>query len=188
MKLIFGTSSKWRRAVFDTLGIDYTVMAADIDEKAIRHNNPSELTLLIAKAKAEELLKQISEPAILLTFDQVVVCNGEILEKPENEEELRRFWKSYIDYQAETVSAVVVTNTVTGKQVSGVDVAKTFFKDISEEMLDELIKNDDMYTSCGGFMVEYPPTDPFIDRIEGEMDSIKGIPIKLTQELIEQVK
>jgi len=187
MKTIFGTSSVWRRAVFDKLGIPYVIMAADIDEKAIRCDNPSDLTLAIAKAKADKLLQQIKESAILLTFDQVTVCNGKIYEKPESKMELRNFLLSYQHYPAETVSAVVVTSTVTGAQVSGVDMAKTFFKPIPEDVIEGLLSNADMYTSCGGFMVDYPPLDPYIDKIEGTVDSVKGLPIELLLCLIGQV-
>lgn len=184
MKIIFGTSSKWRRQFFDEFGFDYEIMSADIDEKAIRFSDPTELTLAIAKAKATKLLKRIKETAILITFDQVVVCNGAIYEKPKDEAQLREFWENYKKYPAETVSAVVVTNTSSGQQVSGVDIAKTFFAPLPEEVLSKLAKNPDAYTFSGGFVINYPLTDPYIEKIEGAIDSIVGIPIELTKRLI----
>ena len=41
------------------------------------------------------LINELFRNAILLTFDQVVVCDGQLREKPENEEELREFLQSY---------------------------------------------------------------------------------------------
>ena len=49
-----------------------------------RDPNPKQLTLKIARAKAEALLEKVKQPAILITSDQVIVCAGEIREKPES--------------------------------------------------------------------------------------------------------
>jgi predicted house-cleaning NTP pyrophosphatase (Maf/HAM1 superfamily) len=56
-------------------------MHSDIDEKKIRHKDPRKLALAIAYAKADSLLPQITEPAVLITTDQAVVCNNKIIEK-----------------------------------------------------------------------------------------------------------
>jgi len=188
MKYVFGTSSKWRQQFFDQFGFDYTVMPAEIDERAIRLDDPKELTVAIAKAKTDALLKIITEPVILITFDQVVVCNGLIYEKPKNEAELRRFWKSYRKYHAQTYSAVVATDSASGQQLSGVDVAGVYFKTLPNKVLLRVLGSDDAYTTSGGFMVNCPLTDPYIKKIEGTIDSVMGIPMVLTQWLIQQLQ
>ena len=48
--------------------------AADIDERAIRHDDPKEMVKLIAAAKADEIVKKLSlkeKDVVLLTCDQV---------------------------------------------------------------------------------------------------------------------
>lgn len=72
------------------------------------------MVLLIAHAKAAALLPKIASPSILICSDQVIRCNGEVREKPENEEEARRFLKSYREHPAECINGVVVYNTGTG--------------------------------------------------------------------------
>ncbi len=61
LKIICGTSSKWRQKVLQNAGFDCRVMTADIDEKAIRHADPKIMPVLIAKAKAEAILKKLKE-------------------------------------------------------------------------------------------------------------------------------
>jgi septum formation protein len=89
------------------------------------------LTLKIANAKADALLSKVSEPSILITSDQVIVCNGVIREKPESvgtksfvsilihTDQCKEFLRSYSQYPAEAYSSVVMVNTKTGKRVSG---------------------------------------------------------------------
>lgn len=72
------------------------------------------MVFLIARAKAAALLPQVKEPSVLICSDQVIRCNGEVREKPVDEEEARRFLKSYRTYPAECINGVVVYNTETG--------------------------------------------------------------------------
>ena len=91
MKIILGSKSKGRKRMLEEMGIEFEVMVADINEKAIRFDDPKELVLALARAKAEVLKQKIPEPTILITSDQVVVWEGKIREKPENEKEARFF-------------------------------------------------------------------------------------------------
>lgn len=185
MKLILGSSSKWRRQILAAAGLEFTVMAPDFDEKSIRDPNPEKLVLALAKAKAEVLLPQIAEPACLITTDQVVVCNNEIFEKPVDANEAKRYMQSYNHYPAQTYTAVVVTNTVVGEQVSGVDIATVYFNQIPEEVMDSLIAKGEIFHCAGGFQIEglNGQLNPYIKKVEGEVDSVKGLPMKLLKKL-----
>lgn len=189
MKLILGSSSKYRRAVLEKNGYQFEVMSPDIDEKAIRTDNYYQLPLLLARAKGEALIPRISEEALVITSDQVVVCNGNLHEKPRDEQEARLFLSRYgLGHPAETVSAIVVTNTKNGKKAEGVDIAKTFYNVIPEEAIDAFVKNGDPYTKAGGFAIQSPILQPYMDRIEGTEDSIMGMPLKLLEELCARVQ
>jgi septum formation protein len=188
MKIILGSQSKGRRRVMENMGFEFEIMIANIDEKAIRFDDPKKLTLALANAKADALLPKILEPAILITSDQVVVSNKKILEKPENEIEARRFLRSYAKYPPQTVTAVVVTNTITKKRLGGVDIAKVIFKEIPDNIIDQIIKEGDFLTRAGGFSVEDPKLKNYIINIEGDINSVIGLPKKLTEELIKKVQ
>jgi septum formation protein len=187
MKLILGSQSVSRRLALESTGQVFDVMPADIDEKAIRSEDYEQLPVMIAKAKAAALLARLSVDAILITADQVVECAGEMREKPEDEVEARRFLASYATEPAQTNSAVVVTNTRTGEQVTGLDIAQTYFKPMSGEVVDLLIADGAILQAAGAFIIEHPLMAPYIDRIEGAPDSVMGLPLELTQRLIEAV-
>lgn len=187
MKIILGSQSAGRKKMLEEMGIEFEVMTANIDEKAIRNNDPKELVLDLAKAKAEALKSKIHEPAILITSDQVVVCNDEILEKPENKEDVKRYLKNYERYPAETFTSVVVTNLETGKQESGVDIATTYFVPFSDQEINELVKYDKVYTWAGGYDVDDEKFISHIKSIEGTRDSTMGLPKDLTKILINKV-
>jgi predicted house-cleaning NTP pyrophosphatase (Maf/HAM1 superfamily) len=65
--------------------------SADIDEQALgdRSADPNALVLLLARAKADAIREKLDrQSGLLVTCDQVVTCNGSILEKPQNASEV----------------------------------------------------------------------------------------------------
>eukprot|EP01040_Poterioochromonas_malhamensis_P017089 gene17090-19560_t len=111
LDFIFGTSSKFRKEIINQLGWSYTQMSPDIDEKAIRTDDPIDLPIKIAEAKAAAIIEQLKNNDIMtekliLTADQVVLFEQTIREKPLHDEEALQFLSSYSGKSVSTVSAI----------------------------------------------------------------------------------
>jgi septum formation protein len=184
MHIILGSQSSGRRELLSAMGYTFTVMPADIDERAIRSEDPGALTLALAHAKADALLPQIHEPALLITSDQVVVWQGTIREKPAHAEEARAFLRGYAEGPAETVTAVVVTHTATGVRQQGVDRATVWFRRIPEGVIAQVIARGEVFAHAGGFSITDPLLEPYIERMDGTAESVIGLPTALTRGLI----
>jgi len=117
----------------------------------------------------------------------VVVWTGAIREKPANETEAREFLRGYAVHPAETVSAVVVTDTRTNERCEGIDHAKVWFYPIPDTLTEELIKEGRIFTTAGGFLIEDPKFKPCIKHIEGTMKSVLGLPAELMKRLLKKV-
>lgn len=188
VQIILGSASKGRKEVLARMGYEFTVMAADIDERAIRFDDPKELTLALAHAKADALLSRIHEPTLLITSDQVVAWNGHIREKPENEMQAREYLRGYSLHPAETVTAVVITNTAVRKRREGVDVVRVSFFPIPEEVIHRFIKEGDPFSRAGGFSIKNPILKEYVERVDGAEDSVIGLPKELTERLMEEAQ
>ncbi|MDD5071193.1 MAG: Maf family protein [Patescibacteria group bacterium] len=188
MKIILGSGLKWRKAMLEKMGYDFEVVTADINEKAIRSNDYYVLPIKIARAKAEAIRQKIKEPVLLITADQVVLYNGELREKPKDERQAREFLLSYKKYPAEIINAVVVTNTASGKRAQGIDIAKAYFKEIPEEVIDKLVEMEDILNSAGGFLAEHELLQPYLKKYEGKEGNSLGLPKALTERLILEVQ
>lgn len=188
MKIILGSESRGRREIMERAGYVFDVIPAHIDEKAIRFSHPSALTLALALAKRDALLPRIGEPALLITSDQVVVYDGAIREKPVDVEEAERYLRTAHLLPSETVTAVAVTNTATGRSVAAVDTAKAYFRKIPEVVIAEYIRTGDAFTQSGGFDCEHPLIAPYVARLEGERESMVGLPIRLVRLLLEDAQ
>ena len=188
LKLILGSKSPARREILSSMGYEFTVLDPNIDEKAIRSDDPCELVLKLAHAKADALIERIDEDAILLTADQVVLCDNKILEKPNDLAEAREFFHHHSLAPAETVAAVVAVNTKNGRRESGVDIAKVYFKPFPEDVIDKILLDpSDVLSRAGGFSIENPIIKKYITRIDGATDSVMGMPKRLVVELLAKI-
>lgn len=186
MKLILGSSSKFRRQVMDELGLQYDTVSPDIDEKAIRFSDPDELVLAIANAKADAVCMHVHEPALVITSDQVVVWNGEIREKPTSIEQAREFIRSYSEHPAVIVNGMTVTNTETGKRVQGVEAMHAWYMPIPEIHVELLATHDNALLSAGGLRFENPIMQKFMIHTDGSRDIALGLPKKLLTKLLSE--
>lgn len=178
-------------------------VSADIDEKAIRHEDPKELVMALAHAKADAILGDPVKRAAMLggtedagpagvylvTCDQVVVHRGRILEKPESEAEARAMIRGYAEAPAMTVGSTVVTEVRRGVRKARVDVATIQFVEggLQEADVDALIAEGEVFWCAGGLMVEHDRVQPYVCGIEGGMDSVMGLRKESVVELISQL-
>ena len=187
MKLILGSSSKYRKDIMEKAGYVFEVLVPDIDEKLIENNNPYERPLVVARAKVEVLISQIKEPALLITSDVIAVCNGEVREKPNSIEEARIFLGEYSRGIGPVgVTAIVIYNTVTKEYFEGIDKAQVFFNEFPESVIEDFIENGDALGRAGGFGVQSPLLRPYVKKIEGDEESIVGMPVILLKKLLKQ--
>ncbi len=132
MRLLFATSSQWRRELFALYFPSEIVSSAkyanpDIDEKAIRDQDPIVMVQKIAEEKLQQgILKSDSDILngvdCVFTFDQVVICKGQVREKPQSAEEARAFLKSYSDgEEAICANGIVAYKVSNGQKIVGVD-------------------------------------------------------------------
>lgn len=151
-----------------------------------------EMPVLIAKAKADAIIKKHQmmdwkEPAILLTFDQIVLYRTNVREKPETRAEAVEFLSSYSNDAVSTVSAVVVTHIPSGIQMSSIDIATVYWKEIPDEVVERVVDRGVTMTSAGGFLVEDEDLNGLVKGIDRPVDSVMGMPVDLTKRLIADV-
>ncbi|CAN1835689.1 7-methyl-GTP pyrophosphatase [Linum perenne] len=86
VNLILGSASISRKTILAEMGYEFSVVTADIDEKAIRKEKPEELVMALAEAKADAIITKLQsinhqekddglEPIILIAADTKLPMN-----------------------------------------------------------------------------------------------------------------
>jgi septum formation protein len=204
--LILGSGSFTRKLILKEMEIDFVVIKRPIDESSIGDrlkDKPQDLVLTLAKAKCQQLVKEILEgrcsdelpPSLssylVLTGDQVVVHDGKILEKPSSIDEAKVYCAGYGSSPPSTVGSCVITHVPSGLQVSGVDAATIYFRPTiaNSNLVDRLLEEGAPILDCaGGLMIEHELVREHLDRIDGTEDSVMGLSKDLVKRLLEELR
>ena len=193
-RLVLASSSPARLALLRSAGIEPEIVLPDTDEPALaakaRTQNPNlsaqELVGLLAKAKAESVLHELStEGALILGGDSALEFQGEILGKPhEPKVALERWAKLSGNVGVLHSGHYLIDNRDPANPVGAqmVSSTKVFFSKLSEQEIADYVATGEPLKVAGAFTID-GLGGAFIDRIEGDSHTVVGLSLKVLREL-----
>jgi septum formation protein len=151
-KLVLASTSKYRRALLDRLGLSYTAAAPRVDEEAAQAESLDALALHLAVAKAESCAAGHPD-AYVLGSDQLVDLDGERLGKPgtleKAEEQLRR-----LSGRAHRLVTAVALRHPDGTVETGLDVHEMRLRPMTEAEIKRYVARERPIDCAGSYKVE----------------------------------
>lgn len=182
MRLILASQSASRRALLEAAGLRFEAMPAAVDESAIKDSakaeglSPADTATLLADAKAARIARRHPE-AVIIGADQLLVCEGEWFDKPEDVEAARRHLQRLRNRAHELVTAVVVWRD--GERAwHHVATPRLAMRDFSDAFLDDYLAQEGAFVtqSVGAYRLEGLGIQLMRD-IRGEHTAILGLPM-----------
>ncbi len=173
MKIILASESPFRKRAMDMLGIPYETRPSRIDEKAIRHDDPRELTRQLAEAKARKIASECPD-AVVVSGDAVAAQGNTIYEKPRDKAEARTFLKAFSGDCFQFVTSLAVLNARTERMLSTVETLDIFFRPILEREIERYLDTYDVLNCAGAF--ENDAVALFAERISGSYNLGTALP------------
>jgi len=173
MRIVLASESQFRKRAMDLLGISYECRPSRIDEKAIRDDNPVELTRKIAEAKAHKVADECPD-ALIVSGDAVAAKDSRIFEKPSDQEEAAEFLRELSGSHFQFVTSIAVLNAQTKKMLSTVETSDIFFRPLLEREIRQYISKYDVLSYAGAF--ENDAVLMFADRIAGSYNLGTALP------------
>ena len=192
-KIILASKSGVRKKILDENGINSEVVPANIDEDIIKESllKEKETPKIISKNLAELKANKISEKKpdeIVLGADSVIDLNGELISKPKNREEALNILKKLNGKKHQLISSVSISKN--GSMIWNFTDASTLT--MKKLNLDEIklylskIKDKELY-AYGVYQIEADGRSLFA-KIEGDEDTIMGLPVKQIKEYLSTIK
>lgn len=178
MKLILASTSLYRRALVERLGVPFQSIAPPIDEEALktdRHQvSPQELAEHLAMAKAASVLER--EPhAVVIGGDQLVALDGSILGKPGTLEQAMMQLRAMSGRSHDLITALVVLQG--DRSYVHTDVATLHLRQLTLDEIRRYVEHDLPLDCAGSYKLESRGISLF-ERIESDDHSaIVGIPL-----------
>mgnify|MGYP006117550731 CR=1 FL=1 len=192
-KIILASKSGVRKEILNQNGINCEVLPANIDEDQIKESLLKEKATpkIISKNLAELKANKISEKKpneLVLGADSVIDLNGELISKPTNREEAFNILKKLNGKKHHLISSVCISKN--GAMIWHItdDSSLTMKKLNSGEIKSYLTKiRDKELFAYGVYQIEADGRSLF-SKIEGNKDTIMGLPVKQIKEYLNTLK
>ena len=188
-KIILASKSKVRKDILDKNGIKCVVVPSNVDEDPVKES------LLKEQASSEIISKNLAElkankvsmkktDEIVLGADSVIDLEGELISKPESRKEAMEILRKLNGKSHFLISSVCISKN--GSMIwNYTDKAKLTMKNFSDDELKEYLSkiSDETLYAYNVYQIEGEGRNLFA-KIEGDEDTIMGLPIKKIKEYI----
>ena len=193
LNIILASKSKVRKEILDKNNISCKVMPSNIDEEVVKKSLMKEKASpeLISKNLAELKANKVSNNNIntlVLGADSVIDLNGELISKPINRSDALDILKKLNGKKHYLISSVCISKD--GSMIwNYTDRAVLTMKNMTIEELESYLSKitDEALYSYNVYQIEGEGRNLFL-KIEGDENTIMGLPVKKIKEYLNNYK
>ncbi|HEV2979873.1 MAG TPA: Maf family protein [Solirubrobacteraceae bacterium] len=175
-RLVLASASPQRRAILESLGLDFTVRPAHVDE--LERGDAAQVALHNALQKARAGGAHVnSAPAahdVVLGCDTVVWLDGQIHGKPADERAARATLRALSGNTHIVVSGVAVLGA--GEPRTAVARTAVTFRWLSDELLDWYLSSAEWRGRAGGYAIQGAGA-ALVRSVDGDFYNVVGLPL-----------
>jgi septum formation protein len=181
MKIILASSSPRRLKLLTGHGYNPQVITPRVDESRIGDEDPAKYVTRLALAKAKSVK---AEGALVIGADTVVVLNSEFLNKPLSRSDARQILMKLSGRTHRVYTGIGLVCPVCGLSSADYDSTAVYFNDLTEAAILEYIESGEPLDKAGAYGIQGMGSF-LVKKIEGELDTVIGLPMKLFNKMIE---
>ena len=192
-KIILASKSEVREKILKQNGINSEVIPANIDEDQVKESllkegaSPEIISKNLAELKANKVSEKKPDK-LVLGSDSVIDLHGELISKPTNRDEAFSILKKLNGQKHQLISSVCISKN--GSMIwNSTDAATLTMKQLNSDEIKlylEKIRNKELY-AYGVYQIEADGRSLF-SKIEGDEDTIMGLPAKQIKEYLGKIK
>ena len=192
-KLILASKSKVRKEILEKNNINCIVLPSNVDEDPIKDSllnegaSPEIVSKNLAEIKANKISKN-KNGDLVLGADSVIDIDGELISKPQNRNEALKILKKLNGKKHYLISSVCISRD--GYMIwNYTDKAMLTMKNMSDKDLKNYLSKitDEALYSYNVYQIEGEGRSLF-SKIEGDEDTIMGLPVKKIKEYLNNIK
>lgn len=180
--LCLASASPRRRELLAMLDHDFTVLPVDILEVPQDHESAEDYVQRLAREKATAGLSRSGADAALGS-DTVVVCDGQILEKPQDKAHYIAMMQMLSNREHEVLTAVAVATG--GGLWQQLVRTKVNFRALSASDIEQYWQTGEPNDKAGGYGIQ-GRAGRFVKGIQGSYTAVVGLPLCETEALLQQ--
>lgn len=181
--VVLASSSPRRHQLLAQLGVEFEIIAADIDETPYPNEVPLRYVERLARQKAEAVAQGRPRSAVIAA-DTTVEVDGEILAKPEDADDARRMLELLSGRAHLVHTGVAIARDA--QLVHGVSTTLVRFVVLSGADIDWYLSTGEPFDKAGAYALQ-GAGGVFVEHITGSVSNVVGLPLTLLVQLAERV-
>ena len=191
--IILASKSEVRKEILKKNGINCEVIPANVDEEIVKESlikekaTPEIISKNLAELKANKISKKKNN-YLVLGADSVIDLNGELISKPKSRDEAFAILKKLNGQRHQLISSVCISKN--GSMIwNSTDASTLTMKKLNSDEIKlylTKIRDKELY-AYGVYQIEADGRSLF-SKIEGDEDTIMGLPVKQIKEYLNTLK
>lgn len=179
--LVLASRSPRRAEILRAVGWPFEAEAADVDETLRAGESAARYVERLAREKAEAVAARRLF-GLLLGADTTVVVDGEILAKPEDDEDARRMLRRLRGRWHEVLTGIALVRAETRQAITAHATTRVRCAPMTDAEIDWYVATGEPMDKAGAYGVQGHAA-LFIEAIDGDFWNVVGLPIRLVYEL-----
>ena len=176
--IVLASTSIYRRALLEQLGISFETANPELDETPFKETaeDPESLVTVLSEAKARALADQFPD-ALIIGSDQCAAIDNEVLHKPGGESAALAQLSRLSGRTHRLLTGVYILDSASGKGRFHLDVHELRMRSLTREQLQRYLIHDEPWDCAGSYRIEAQGVALF-DEIRGaDSTAIVGLPL-----------
>ena len=186
VSIILASASPRRKQLLAEAGYKFTVVRPEIDESAfpVEGIEACEYAERLALAKAKNVAEKYPD-SLVIGADTVVDFQDQIIGKPADAKEAEQITKKLFSRPHKVITGIAIVRLSNGIELSESDTTTIYPKRLTSEQIDEHIKSETWRDKAGAYAIK-ENGDEFIERIQGSLTNVMGLPMELLERLLKR--
>jgi septum formation protein len=172
--LVLASASPRRALILRALGVRFRVVVSGADETIAPGEDAAAAAERLARLKAAAVAR--SEPPPVLGADTLVVCEGQMLGKPDSPEEARQMLRLLSGRTHEVVTGLCLVAPQGTR--SGIERTAVTFAPMSAEEIEWYVGGGEPMDKAGAYHVDGKGA-LFVSSVAGSPSNVAGLPVRL---------
>lgn len=189
MKIILASASPRRKELLEFLTKDFEIMPSHVEEKLEENISLEEQVMHLSYIKAKDIFDKTTGNRIVIGSDTIVTKNGKIYGKPHDKNHAKQMIYDLLQgdkiHSVYTGLTVIIEEDGNIKEYKTFDEVKVYLKNMTDREIEDWINSGEAMDKAGAYGIQ----NKFcvhIDKIEGNYNSIVGLPISKLYDIIKK--
>ena len=183
-KVILASQSPRRRELLHLAEIDFDILVADTDETYPAGLSFEDTAIFIAKNKALDIASKHTTDKVIIAADTIVVCEGQIIGKPINEEDAIQIISKLSGNKHSVITGVYILQN--NKEIFFADVTEVSFHNLTASQIEYYVGKYKPFDKAGAYAIQEWIGAVGIKNINGDFYNVMGLPISRVVAALQQ--